>query len=312
MGDTSVQHQYITGYRRALVFRVIISSNSNAITLFAKVGANLSDGIRAFVEKEANMTKAVFDRFPQSPRLGVVEPAFYFPEQAVFATKSIDGTRLDRELLRALRWPTRNRTDRALELLGNTASWLNAFQDSSPIDGDLQQSDLLVGIRRQLQRLSHARPMLFPTALVSKVENAAEVLVSRLNRDAFRPVMRHDDFAPWNIIANGNQVVVYDFPNVQPGSAYYDRYYFDQALSTFSSKPFVSKRQLDRFRRHFALSLNEATVGAVAENNFYAVYFCLVRIGSLEFMRHPRFPLNILNRIRVTNEMQRLNVLCNV
>jgi len=310
MGDASVSYQYITGYRRALVFRVTISRASDAITFFAKVGANLSDDVRAFVKKEATMTKAVYERFPHSSELGVVEPAYYFPDQAVFTTKSIDGTRLDYELLAALRWPTRRRTGRALELLEKCASWLKAFQNSWPLDGNLEEGDLLAGIRRQLQRLSDARPALFPPALVSMVEDVTETLASTLGKDAYRPVMRHDDFAPWNIIANDDQVIVYDFPNVQPGSMHYDRYYFDQALSTFRKKPFVNKRQLDRFRRHFALSLDETAANPVAEQRFFSIYFCLVRIGSLEFMRRPRFPLSILSRIRVAHEMQRLKVLC--
>lgn len=308
--DTTVHYQYITGYRRALVFRVTISNASDTKTFFAKVGVNLSDGVRAFVAKEAKMTKAVFQRFPQTPELGVVEPAYYFPEQAVFATKSMSGTRLDHELLAALRWPTKYRTERALELLEKCAGWLQTFQNSWPLDGSLKQGDLLIGIRRQLQRLSDARPALFPPTLVSTVENVAETMASKLGKDAYQPVMRHDDFAPWNIIANNDQIVVYDFPNVQPGSLHYDRYYFDQALSSFGNKPFVNKRQLDRFRRHFASSLKETATKPVAEHRFFSIYFSLVRLGSLEFMRSPRFPLSILGRVRVAHEMQRLKALC--
>lgn len=308
--DYKIDFKYVTGYRRTIVFHVSISDNSNAISYFAKVGVNLSEDVRAFVEKEATMTMTVHKRFPHSTAFATVEPVGYFPDHAVFATLSIPGKRLDHELLAALRWPTRDRIRRAEALLKNCADWLVAFQNSWPQDGQLDGESLLVGIRRQLDRLSKANPALFSPSLLTHIISVAEPLANMFNENAYHPVMRHDDFAPWNVIAQGDKIVVFDFPNVQRGSKNYDRYYFDHALSTFSNKPFVNKRQLSHLRRHFASCLDEPSENPLAEQRFFAIYFSLVRLGSLIFLGRPKFPRNILTQIRVRIEMKRLQGLC--
>jgi len=308
--DCKIDFKYVTGFLRALVFDVTIIGASGEMNYFAKVGADLSDEVRAYVENEANLTMSVHKRFPDSVRFGTVKLMSYCPDRAVFITQSIHGKRLDHELIAALRWPTQRRIQRAYQLLENCAGWLTAFQNSWPQDGHLDTTSLLAGFKRRLVRLSIVRPKLVSPDLAEWIIDVATQIAGTLDKNVYRIVMRHDDFAPWNMIAHGDQVFVYDFADAQPGSMYYDKYYFDHALSTLGNKPFVNKRLLDRFRHRFYDSFDGPANHPIAEQRLFSIYFSSARLGSLVFMRQRKFPLNLIIKIRMKQELKRLVSLC--
>lgn len=301
---------YVSGYRRTLVYQVTMKTNKADLELFVKVGRNLSQSVLDFVAKEARLSTEIRRLFPATASLDVIEPIAFFPDLAVFATRTIAGQRLDHIIVAALRSRSKRKLEYAIGLVERCGEWLQVFQKTLPRGGEVDEVDFLSGIRRQVERIARSRPELFPARTADTVLGTAERLHGGLLAVDRRRVTRHDDFAPWNVMVDAERVVVFDFPNVQDGSYFYDMYHFDFAMQTLSKKFLVSIDRLDILRRHFRMAFDKRADESPIRRRFFSIQFCLVKLGSLIHLHRPTFPKSIVIDNRVRLEVKKLESLC--
>ncbi len=309
-GRGHISYQYIGGYRRALVFRVDLKTDANCQQFFVKVGRDLSDSVRAFVEKEAARSQEMHEGFKPTSRLDVAQPASYDADIAVFSTHAISGQRLDLEIIESIRSGDSKRMLVAHEYLVQCGEWLEDFQALTPDDNKLIETDeLMVSVSRQLDRLARTDSERFNKTFIDKVSDALLSCAQNMPLADRQQVLRHDDYAPWNVMCDKGKVIVFDFPNIQPGAKHYDRFYFRGALLTLGNKLRVSKREIQRLCQSFDESLPEASRPAAESVQYYALLFSLVRLGALVHLDKPGLLRGLLNSVRVRKEIDVLNTL---
>lgn len=307
---TDLHLKYICGYRRTFVFQTLIKTPDETIDLFVKAGRNLSGSVREFVEREATLSTEIRRRFSATAHLDVIDVEAYYADLAVLATRTVPGVRLDQVIVSALRSRSTERIARATSAVESCGHWLRAFQRSWPREGTIDTQDLLIGIERQVNRIAANRPDLMSTERARLFTETTVRLAERLPIEDRACVTRHDDYAPWNVINDGDRIVVFDFPNVQPGPKYYDMYQFDSALASLQSKPFIPVRELQQLRRQFRAAFDTNANNSVDRDNFYAIQFGLVRLGAMLHLHRSKFPKSLIVKYRTNNEIENLTAIC--
>jgi hypothetical protein len=209
------------------IARLNIVCSGETKTLFIKklsMSENGDDGVTASVSKEFEILGRLYSSFASIRNLGVVRPVAVFPQLQVVVTEGAPGLSLSEVISKAgKRLSSRKDLARGIAHCRLAGQWLQHFQSLT------RQGEQPFNVEGLL-RYCDSRLDLLVRADRSGIGSAEKTkIVNKIMRwnDKSKPeenivTGRHNDFAPHNIIADNDSLIVLDFTYFD-----YDSYAYD-------------------------------------------------------------------------------------
>lgn len=292
--------RYISGRRRAFVFEIRTHTNSLAQSYYMKIGVRADDEIVKYVSGEARNTYAVYRVMGGRGRFGVTEPIAFHEDLACFVLKGSSGQRLD-ELIVSCSRGARNEQQiyAAQEYCGLAAGWLNEFQTRVELPGSLKQTTaaaLLSRVERELVVLNISTSNRFTEKQCRTLRDKATTLLGDFAPGDFDACVRHNDFAPWNVLCSDGDICVIDYADLTNGCAYFDAFQFVDAMHVLSNKLMVRSGTMLALKRHFIESCPVILKASPAADQYFRLLQKLIRVNAVINNSNTRFPYSLRNR----------------
>jgi len=269
----------IKGYLTTNVYRMTYSHDSLNITCYIKESCNLEhDGYNKFIEDEYKNTKYIYQNFISNEIISVVKPLIYYPKYNSFFMEEIKGDRLDNVIIRLVLF---RKKDTLISIIKSCKNWLHQFQ-LIELTSDLAGNEYDF-CHRELKKIKRIHERTLQNCEDSEVE-LIDKLYARLH-ELFRDItisetditLKHNDFAPWNIMLNGESITVYDFADIQVDYKFYDLIYFVHSLNKLASKVPYNKAVFKLLQE----TMLEGTDISESTKSYYFMHFYLQDIDSL-------------------------------
>jgi hypothetical protein len=274
-------------YPLSNIARLDIVCNGEAKTLFIKklsISENGDDALTASVSKEFEILGRLYSSFASLRNLGVVRPVAVFPEFQVVVTEGAPGLSLSEVISRAgKRLSSRKDLERGIEHCGLAGQWLRHFQT---LTRQGEQAFNVEGLIRycdsRLDLLVKADRSGIGSGEKTKIINKIMMWNEKSKPEQNMVTGRHNDFAPNNIIADNDRLIVLDFTYFDYDSYAYDVCGFLRGFINLGVNPMSSRSKI--------LALRDA---------FFAGYGGRVDLSAPQFrMAACRFHIEVLlNRL---------------
>lgn len=291
---------YLTGRRRAYVFRVDTRSPSGSESFFLKFGVSADEEILEYVRGEATKTSDVHRAMSGSARFLTAEPAAYYEDLGCFVLRGARGTRLDALIMKSARLPAdRAAFGAARQYCSLAAGWLSCFQErmSSTVSVHTTTIEaLLARAEREVVVLNLSAPGEVSDARCRTLRNRFSDLLSHFEPDDFLVTARHNDFAPWNVLCAADSVCVIDFADLSEGCRYFDAYQFLDAMDVLSHKPLTRSASIAKLRDTFIHESSLVAAASGAASAYFDLLCRLIRTNAVLNNARTGFPFSLRNR----------------
>ena len=269
----------IEGYFTTRVYRLHIYQNySHAETYYIKESGDLDfQQFNDFVKQEYQNTRHIYQRFKSNTKLAVTCPITYSANHNAFAIKQIEGERVDRLLHEFLK----SRVDgkKVEQLLDLVVDWLDRFQE---IDFDTG-NNLLNFRERESKKMEVLKSRIYRNVpkrdkhRFTNIFETMEEMISKLEVNHQSSVIKHNDFAPWNMIYDGTKLTVFDFADCSFDYPLYDKYFFIHSLQKIARKKPLSQSRIKAWQNYLKIKWG------IGDDilNYYKSYF---NLQDIEFL----------------------------
>lgn len=269
----------VKGYLTTNVYRLAVNNDLINSIIYIKESSDLeNDRFNKYIEDEYINTKYIYDNYPELADVSVVKPLMYFNQYKLFFMEEIEGQRLDSIILRSILFRDNKKLQSVICLCKN---WLTGFQSIDPTD--ICESDKYDFKSNEITKINHIHRRSLQNCKKSEV-----VLIDRwykklseysnnIEITADEITLKHNDFAPWNILYDKERITVYDFADIQMDYKYYDLVYFVHSLEKLTSKIPFSRGVLKKMK---AQMFKDEGICQYTEK-YYAMYFYLQDVALL-------------------------------
>jgi len=220
----------IKGYLTTNVYKIDVQVNGSKMSFFVKESSDLNnDKFNGFIKNEYLNTKHVSDEFVINEELKTVIPIKYYDDHNLFFMNAIKGQRLD-VVMKNLVYFKKNK--KFIHVINLCRQWLFKFHAIDSIDNyeakTFKKSEInkLEFIKnrslKNIEKENYAELLLM-------YEKASDLLES-LEVSVCDFSYKHNDYAPWNIMFDGEKITVYDFADIKIDYKYYDLMYFIHSI----------------------------------------------------------------------------------
>jgi len=268
------------------VYKLVCLRNGEPVNYFAKF-AYLPKGHikrqRDRIKYEFDYTKIAFELFDKCDNFDSVEPLDYFPEEAAFVMAEMQGTRLDKLLISAMRTISNRDNSLLYKTMNDAGAWLKTFQDRMPsaANPSLNYSTFENRVNQYIEKIAILDPNLISKEFSCKLLNRTRSLLNDFDANDFLCVTKHNDFAPWNLMLGQSGIIGFDYADCEFDSKYYDLYHFTRALNTFKFKLIKKDNVIDECKQYFlnGYGFNPSTQHPT--ELYFNLFFSLERLHML-------------------------------
>ena len=203
------------------------------------IDKNNEDVVYSRLNAEFERLKSLRETFEDESRLSVAAPIAYFERYPALVTEEVSGETLHDVLVRQTRRFGGHRGSYDLdELCRLTGMWLGRFQTETAVP----RTEVDVAEVQDYCRIRLDSMLGLPTCPIdgefkSRLLAHLELLGRAAGSDDLRASLRHNDFAPHNIIADHGTINVLDFTMCDEGETFYDITSFWERLESFARDP---------------------------------------------------------------------------
>ena len=294
----------VSGYFTSKVYRFRVYDHGTLLkAYFIKESGNRSrQNLNRFIAREYENTRLIHERFESTDSLATANALGYSPEHDAFLIEEARGDRLDRLLLR--RELVARNPDYVHRLLDLAVEWLRRFQKIEYPEAGKERDFPSIELGK-LEFLKSRLLMNAPRRHKPRFEetfSAMERFLATADIDSRSIVIKHNDFAPWNIICDGNRITILDFADCSIDHPDYDLQYFANALDKIARKrPHLRPRL-----REYQARLLANCVASEGMQGYYRTYFILqdiefvlreIRARGLSGLKYRLFYRLLLTRL---------------
>ncbi|MGB0496124.1 MAG: hypothetical protein ACPGJI_07190 [Kangiellaceae bacterium] len=281
--------------------------NKNIYIKLAYLPKEFEKRQRGRIKFEYDSTRQVYDLFLKNSYGASVEPLAYFEDEAAFAMHEMQGIRLDNILIKQMRPFSSNSTALLEKSMNGAGRWLKEFQQSMPIlaNTHTNEKELEERISVYLKKVSDETGSLINSKLVSALENKAHKLVSEFSESDFERRAKHNDYAPWNLMFDRNQIVGFDYADCEMDSKYYDLYYFNRALNSFKMKPIKKLSIIEFSKQCFFDGFGSDITLEHPTRQYFNLFFALERVQML--LRARKRNYGLVGQLKSLSQRRHLN-----
>lgn len=253
-GTQLVDVSYLQGYYTNFVYKIVFSFQESQSVFYLKLGWLPEDGSLRFYERirlEYEKTLDIYELFKEDQVLHTINPIAYYPEFGGFLTVEMTGQRLDHYLLELMKAGSLQEDKYEAFIL--SGKWLSEYQSRSQCkERESFSKDELK--ERVVNKLELVRK--FQQGTVSKndlriLTDKALLLVDKLGDDDLKVKVKHNDFAPWNVLCSDNDVTIFDFADCGVDLTLHDYFNFMRALESFKGKFRANAAVIDKAEAAF-------------------------------------------------------------
>jgi len=269
----------IKGYLTTNVYKLSLLKDGTSDNYYIKESSDLNNiRYNKYIEEEYNNTKYIDDNFSSNTEISVVTPLKYFDDDKMFFMKEIKGQRLDNIFIRLIFF--RNKT-KLIFITELCKKWLNEFHKIKP--ASVLNSEVLNFHDSEYKKIKLIHDRSLDNCAPSEVEDINKFysklydLSNEISLADTDITLKHNDFAPWNVLFHEGGITVYDFADIQIDYKYYDLIYFVHSINKLSAKVPFNTAMFDFLQE----KMLEGT--GISENtkSYYLMYFYLQDIELL-------------------------------
>jgi hypothetical protein len=212
--------------------------------LYVKLARPRRDGDeeRAFmtrrVEHDFAITRQIHAAMDHCGEFAVVRPVACYPEHLAIVTEEAPGLTLLAAIERRGRWwQGANEADTLDRGVSRVGQWLDRFQATGPVDGEIAPEGIVEYVDIRLRRLVAHPQAAFAAGDRERILRALDDRLSATSAAALRPVAIHADLALGNVIVSPERVVVLDLAMTGTGNRYHDLAHLFMQLGLMRFKP---------------------------------------------------------------------------
>jgi hypothetical protein len=292
--------RYVTGRRRALVFKLQAESAEGLQSWFLKFGVRPDEEIMNYVKGEAANTLRVHEAMAGSEAFRVSRPAAIYEDLGCFVLFGHTGERLDRLVMAASgRRGGAAAFEEARLYCGLAAGWLAHFQRRVALYEERSRTSadaLMARAERELVILSLSAPGRVSESLCKTMRERFAALVGGFQPDDYLMTVRHNDFAPWNVLCDDGYVCVIDFADLTEGSRYFDAYQFVDAMDVLGNRILSNKSTILQLKDTFAQACNVISTASPDASQYFEFLCKLIRINAVLNNSKSGIPNRLWNR----------------
>ncbi len=205
------------------------------------------------VQTEFDVLNTLFARFASSEELGVVRPVACFPEKLALVTEEHPGVSLETKIGCSKVYSGSSAIRHAVRLCFQCGKWLKMFQGflPAPEAHGFDSWEIVDYCRVRLGILEERRPKEVPGKLAAKVLAVLAQDVGSFRGGQGAVTGRHNDYGPYNMIVDGERLVVLDFAGFSYGPKVCDFVKFWSVLERMRSSPLASGNTVAAFQEAF-------------------------------------------------------------
>lgn len=261
----------IKGYLTTNVYKVDVFVKGLVESYFVKESSDLNNKkFNDFIKNEYINTAYISDKFISDEKLNIVRPIKYYSDYNLFFMREIKGVRLDK-VMKDLVYSFK--ICQFKFVISLCRQWLDRFHDVK-FSSDINLKDFRVS---EIKKIEFIKNRSFQNVRNSDYKELLlmyqkmESLLHSLEVPEYVFAYKHNDFAPWNILFDGEGITVYDFADIKVDCKYYDLIYFVHSIEkVFRYFPFKnSVLKIVKSEMFKDISVNENLF------NYYSLYFYL-------------------------------------
>ena len=224
--------------------------------LFVKIpiiDENNEDVVFSRLQSEFEHLKHFREAFEKEPHLSVATPIAYFERYPALVTEEVRGHTLHDILVGQTRLIGRSHANYDIvDLCRLSGLWLSRFQAATTLPrshvniGELQHY-CEIRLDSMLQTPNCPIDNHFKSRFLSHLDDVGH----SIRPDDNTISLRHNDYAPHNIVADNDSISVLDFTMCDAGETFYDIVAFWERLESFKSDPLHSSRLMCELQAAF-------------------------------------------------------------
>lgn len=218
------------------------------------IDKNNENVVYSRLKAEFDRLRSLRDSFEDDAQLSVAAPIAYFERYPALVTEEVSGEPLHDIMVRQTRrFGRRSRSGYDLEALCRlTGRWLNRLQAKTAVPRSIiDVDDVREYCRIRLDSILKLQACPIDREFKSRLLSHLEELGRAASPEDVRSSLRHNDFAPHNIIAGHDEINVLDFTMCDYGEAFYDITSFWERLESFGQDPLHDSKLVARLQSAF-------------------------------------------------------------
>ena len=226
------------------------------------------DNLSLLVELEYKLLAKLYSQFSSIPKINVVKPITFFPDDYILVTEDFNGQKLDALIINQLRWfPTNEALIQINNFCTLSGRWLRYFQEITSKNEVVRFhiNDFMKDLENKVNSAKSAD--LIP-ASDRVIYNSIDYKFSKLPEKHFELVGYHSDFTPWNVLAKDDEIRVCDFDRFSFRCRYDDLTLFLCCLEAKKSILGLSNRHIDCLKNSYLTGYDTSDI----ENDIFQLY----------------------------------------
>jgi aminoglycoside phosphotransferase (APT) family kinase protein len=210
---------------------------------------------------------------------GVVKPVAYYPEYLATLTEEAPGAPLSNVITRDGKlWPAADKLEQLATHCHRAGQALAAIQQATRETSRYDPAELIEYIDVRMQRLLASHIVPFAAADRRQILQFLESAIPAIPAEQLGMSGCHSDYAPFNLLATADKIMVADFTMFKVGSLYNDLTYFYHRLEGYLHKPIYRSSTIRRLQEEFLRGYTEANghIGRewrVAEDLLFKIFW---------------------------------------
>lgn len=223
------------------------------------IDENNQDVVFSRLQSEFEHLKQFRGTFEKEAHLSVATPIAYFARYPALVTEEVRGRTLHDILVGQTRLIGRSHANYDIvDLCRLSGMWLSRFQTAtalprSHVNIDELQHYCEIRLDAMLRTPNPPIDNRFKSRFLSHLGEVGHSILPDDNTIS----LRHNDFAPHNIIADHDSISVLDFTMCDAGETFYDIAAFWERLESFKSDPLHSSRKMRELQAAFLAGFGE-------------------------------------------------------
>ncbi len=205
------------------------------------------------LRKEFEVSRRLFKLLEESPHLHVSHPLASYPELLILVIEEYPGKDLSEILRRKARFFPGDDTMQYLEnLCRMCGEWLKLHHEKTVVPGGSDSSyldEFPNYIDERVRPLTKSPIIPIDEPFRADIFRYLDRRIESLDRESKQTVDAHGDFAPGNVLANGDQLVVIDLDQYGPGTIMQDLSRFYHQLDMYLCNPIFRPKVIRHLQR---------------------------------------------------------------
>ncbi len=204
------------------------------------------------LRKEFEVSKRLFKLLEESPHLFVSHPLACYPELLILVIEEYPGMDLSEILQRKARFfPSANTRQYLENLCRMCGEWLKFHHEKTVVPGGSDSSyldDFPDYIDQRLRQLINSQIIPIDEPFRDDILRFLDYRIESVDRESKQTVNAHGDFAPGNVLTDGDKLVVIDLDQYGPGAILQDLSRFYHQLDMYLCNPIFRPKVIGRLQ----------------------------------------------------------------